>query len=222
MQAKPFVGGWRLFWLLAAVVVTLSAAILALHPDPVQGTRLVIRVTAYTSFVPFLLAFVASSAATLAPGGLTRGLMRERRYLGLSFAFSHLVHLIAIFSYGAMNPAFWPGRSALVNAPGTIGYVFIALLTATSFRFFARHIGGQAWKRLHTTGVWAIAAVYALSFIKRIPSVSVLYAIPLSILCIAIAIRVIGKRAQARRRKHAPIRSTGNTLDLSPKALESM
>ena len=220
MQAKPLFGGWRLFGALAAAVIALCAAILALHPDPVQATRLVIRVTAYTSFVPFLLAFVASSAATLAPGGFTRELMRERRYLGLSFAFSHLVHLIAIFSYGAMNPAFWPSRSVAVNTPGTIGYVFIALLTTTSFRYFARHISGQAWKRLHTAGVWVIAAVYALSFIKRIPSVSVLYAIPLAILCIAIAIRVIGKRA--RKRKQALIRSNGNTHRLSPQTLESI
>ena len=79
-----------------------------------------------------------------------------------------------------MNPQSWPSRSVLANTPGTIGYVLIALLTATSFHFFARRIG----------------AVYALSFLKRIPTISVLYVIPFSILCVAIIVRVVGKRAQ--------------------------
>jgi DMSO/TMAO reductase YedYZ heme-binding membrane subunit len=195
-KTEPLIGGWMLFGLLAGFVLALSAAILAIHPDRVEATRLVIRVTAYTSFVPFLAAFLASSVVTLAPNGFTRWLLRERRYLGLSFAFSHLVHLAAIVSYGVMNPQFWPSRSVLANTPGTIGYVFIALLAATSFRFFARRMSAMAWKRLHTAGVWVVALVYALSFLKRIPTISVLYVIPFSILSVAIIVRVVGKRAQ--------------------------
>ncbi|GLS33539.1 hypothetical protein [Neomesorhizobium albiziae] len=48
--------------------------------------------------VPFLAAFLASPTATLASNNFTRRLLRERRYAGLSFAFSMLVHLAAIFS----------------------------------------------------------------------------------------------------------------------------
>jgi methionine sulfoxide reductase heme-binding subunit len=210
MKTEPLITGWKLFWLLAAIVLAVSAAILAIHPDHVQAMRLVIRVTAYTSFAPFLAAFLASPVATLARNGFTRRLLRERRYLGLSFAFSHLVHLAAIVYYGVMNPQFWPGRSVLVNTPGTLGYVFIALLTATSFRIFSRHMSAAAWKRLHTAGVWVIAVVYGLSFLSRIPKVSALYSIPFSILCVAIAIRVVGKRAQARQRTRAQVRSTSN------------
>jgi methionine sulfoxide reductase heme-binding subunit len=210
MKSQPLISGWKLFWLLAVIVLAISAAILAIHPDRVQAIHLVIRVTAYTSFVPFLAAFVASSAVTLAPNGFTRRMLRERRYLGLSFAFSHLVHLVAIISYGALNPQLWANRSVLANMPGTIGYVFIALLTATSFRPVSRHMSGAAWKRLHTTGVWVIAIVFGLSFLSRIPKVSALYVVPFSILCLAIAIRVIGKRVQARRRTRAAIRGVSD------------
>ncbi|GLS33538.1 hypothetical protein [Neomesorhizobium albiziae] len=86
--------------------------------------------------------------------------------------------------------------------------MFIALLAATSFSIFSRHLSAAAWKRLHTTGIWVIAIIFALSFLKRVPTVSALYVIPLLIVCVAIAVRLIGKRAQARKRTRAEIRGT--------------
>lgn len=200
MKTKTRLGGWTLFSLLAATVTTLAIAILALHPVRVEAVRLVIRVTAYTSFVPFVAAFVASSAVALAPSRLTRWLLRERRTLGLSFAFSHLVHLVAIVAYGAMNPQFWPSRGIAMNVPGAIAYLFIALMTATSFHAVSRHLGAGAWKRLHTTGMWVVATLFALAFLSRTASTSGVYAVPLVVLAAAVAVRVAGKRAQARKR----------------------
>lgn len=218
---SPAISGWKLFWLLGALVLAMSALILWLNPDLVEGLRSVIRATARSSFALFLAAFVASSLATLVPNAFTRALVRERRYVGLSFAFSHLVHFAAIVGYGVLNPQFWPGRSALTNTPGTVGYVFIALLAATSFRFFSQRMTAVAWKRLHTLGMWVIAAIFGYSFFKRIPTMSVLYAIPFSILCAAIAVRLVGKWAQATRRRQARTRSsTRNTPN--PQALESL
>lgn len=220
MNAKSrFLGGWSLFWWIGALILAMSALILALNPDTTEAVRSVIRATARTSFALFLVAFVASSLATLVPNDLTRGLMRERRYIGLSFAFSHLVHLLAILAYGVLNPQFWPGRNALANAPGTLGYVFIALLALTSFRFASRHMSGAAWKRLHTVGIWVIAAIFGYSFFKRIPTVSVLYAIPFSILCAAVAVRLVGKWAQANKRRQAQARSLDRSSSF-PSALE--
>lgn len=212
MNAKSrTLGGWSLFCWIGALILAISALILALNPDTTEAVRSVIRATARTSFALFLVAFVASSLATLVPNGLTRGLMRERRYIGLSFAFSHLVHLLAILAYGVLNPQFWPGRNALTNAPGTLGYLFIALLALTSFRFASRHMSAAAWKRLHTAGIWVIAAIFGYSFFKRIPSMSVLYAIPFSILCAAVAVRLVGKWAQANKRRQAQARSPGRS-----------
>jgi sulfoxide reductase heme-binding subunit YedZ len=219
MNAKtPTISGWKLFGLISALVLAMSALILVLHPDAAEGMRSLIRATARVSFALFLAVFVASSLATLVPNGFTRGLVRERRYVGLSFAFSHLVHLGAIFSYGALNPQFWPSRSTLTNLPGTIGYVFIALLAVTSFHVFSRHMTAAAWKRLHTIGVWVIAAVFAASFFKRIPTMSALYAIPFSILCAAVAVRLVGKWAQANKRSQRAAISTAAPAPMAPLA----
>ena len=213
------ISGWKLFWLIGALVIAMSTLILLISPDPIEGLRTMIRATARTSFALFLAAFVASSLATLVPNAFTRGLVRERRYVGLSFAFSHLVHLTAIVGYGVLNPQFWPGRSALTNTPGTIGYVFILLLAATSFRLFSRHMNAAAWKRLHTIGMWVIATIFGYSFFKRIPTMSVLYAIPFSILCAAVAVRLVGKWAQATKRKQAQTRSSTRNIP-NPHVLE--
>src|SRR3990172_1264585 len=56
----------------------------------------IIRVTAFTSAVPFLLVFTASSLHRLRRAAVTRWLMANRRYLGLSVAASHFWHLLAI------------------------------------------------------------------------------------------------------------------------------
>lgn len=201
------IGGWKLFGLLAGLVLAMSALILALNPDPAEAMRSVIRATARSSFVLFLAAFVASSLATLVPNEFTRGLVRERRYIGLSFAFSHLVHLGAIFSYGALNPQFWPSRGGLTNLPGTVGYLAIALLTVTSFHAISKRLSPAAWKRLHTAGMWTIALIFGLSFYKRISTMGALYAIPFAALCAAVAVRWVGKWAQAGKRKQARLRS---------------
>lgn len=194
--------GWRLFGCLALIVVLFALSSLLMYPDLVLGVRSAVRVTARTSFVLFLAAFTASAFAILVPSPLTRSLMKERRYIGLAFAFSHLVHAILIYTYGQISPEFWPGRTWIGNLPGSVGYIFIILLALTSFKGPASVLGPKSWKRLHTTGVWVIAAVFCYSYFMRI-SMDAIYAIPYGILFAAIIIRLMGKaskRTQAARR----------------------
>ena len=88
--------GWRLFSLLSALVLLATALALWSQPQWVEALRSAIRVTARTSFALFLATFLASSLMALLPSGFTRGLLRERRFLGLAFAFSHAVHAVLI------------------------------------------------------------------------------------------------------------------------------
>jgi methionine sulfoxide reductase heme-binding subunit len=194
--STPRLQGWSLFSLIAALILLMTALILLLNPDLLEGFRSAIRATARSSFALFLTAFTASAFAVLIPGTLSRSLVRERRFIGLAFAFSHLVHAVLIYSYGQLNPEFWPGRSTLGNLPGSIGYAFILLMALTSFKGPARLLGAKAWKALHVTGMWVIATVFALSNFKRIP-MSAWYLLPLCIMLSAIVIRVMGKRAEA-------------------------
>jgi DMSO/TMAO reductase YedYZ heme-binding membrane subunit len=177
--------------------------ILIINPDLTEGVRSAIRATARSSFALFLLAFTASAFAVLVPSPLSKSLVRERRFIGLAFAFSHLIHAVLIYWYGQLNTEFWPGRTALGNVPGTVGYVFVLLLALTSFKSTTRLIGATAWKRLHTTGMWVLAAIFAYSNFKRIP-MSDWYVLPFGLICAATAIRLMGKLAQANKRQSLP------------------
>ncbi|CAJ96186.1 Ferric oxidoreductase domain-containing protein [Cupriavidus necator] len=189
---------WRLFFLLSALVALVAALSYTLAPDPLQALQDTVRATARVSFVLFLVVFTASSLAKLVSSALTRALVRERRYLGLSFAFAHFLHALAILVYSSTAPeAFWLGRSPASNVPGTIGYVAILLLTITSFETPMRLVGPDNWKRLHLTGVWVIAIIFAGSFLTRFPQHAG-YAVPGMIMLAAMLLRVAVQFGNAR------------------------
>lgn len=197
--------GWRLFSFLAVLVLIVTALSLWAQPQWVEALRSAIRATARTSFALFLATFLASSLATLVPSSFTRGLLRERRFLGLSFAFSHAVHAALIVLYVKLFPeTFWHGRSAAANIPGSAGYVFIILLAATSFPAAVKLLGVRAWKMLHSTGTWVIAGVFVLSFYKRLPLGS-WYPLGFALISAAIAIKLTAKLAT---RLHREARAT--------------
>lgn len=198
IQSNSF-RGWQLFGLIAALVAVMSATAIAVQPDLIEGLRSAIRATARSSFVLFLIAFTASAFAVLVPSPLSKTLVRERRFIGLAFAFSHLVHAVLIYAYGQLNTEFWPARTVANNIPGGTAYAFILLMALTSFKGPARLLGPKAWKALHVTGMWVIVAVFAFSNFKRIP-MSDWYVLPFGITCAAVAIRLVGKLAIANKR----------------------
>ncbi|AGI23117.1 ferric reductase-like transmembrane domain-containing protein [Pseudomonas sp. MT3] len=196
--------GWRLFSLLSLLVLIVTALALWAQPQWVEALRSSIRVTARTSFALFLATFLASSLAALVPSAFTRGLLRERRFLGLAFAFSHAVHAVLILLYVKFFPeTFWHGRSAAANIPGSIGYLFIILLTITSFPAAVKLLGFRLWKGLHSTGTWVIAGVFLLSFYKRLPMGS-WYPLGFGLIFSALAFKLIAKLAGRLRRSVRP------------------
>jgi DMSO/TMAO reductase YedYZ heme-binding membrane subunit len=206
--------GWQLFSLISMLIVVMSALAVALQPELIDGLRSAIRATARTSFALFLTAFTASAFAVLVPSPFSKALVRERRFIGLAFAFSHFVHAALIYAYGQLNTEFWPARSVVDNIPGSTGYLLILLMTLTSFKAPARLLGPKAWKALHVTGMWVIVAVFAFSNFKRIP-MSAWYVLPFGLTCAAVAIRLVGKLALASKRRQAPRPSTRHTVAAS-------
>ncbi|WP_252089250.1 ferric reductase-like transmembrane domain-containing protein [Pseudomonas sp. MWU13-3659] len=201
MKALP--SGWKLFAALAALTLLMTAMVLIAHPLGSEGLRSAIRATARSSFALFLLTFLASSLVVLLPSDASRRLLRERRYLGLAFAFSHTVHGVLIYLYAQGYPElFWAGRTALANLPGSLGYLFILLLALTSFKAPMRLLGPRLWKGLHATGTWLLAGVFCLSFYKRIPMGGG-YPLAFALMFAAIALKLVAKQV-IRLRRTAP------------------
>jgi DMSO/TMAO reductase YedYZ heme-binding membrane subunit len=180
---------------------------LAQATEPVEGVRLVIRTTARTSLALFLAAFLASSLARIWPGGFTSWLVANRRWFGLSFAWSHLVHAVAIIALVQLDPAlFWTLSNPVSIAGGSTAYLFIALLAATSYDRMVKAIGPQRWAKLHRTGIWVIWLVFFVSNAKRIPG-SGWYALPVAILLAAAFVRLRAPRLAFSRRKGTALTS---------------
>ena len=191
--------GWRLTGWLSLLLVAMAAAFLSLHPD-VEGLRLMIRATARTSLVLFALAFCAAALVQLAPGEVTRWQRRNRRYLGVSFAVSHALHLAALIALARTdNELFWalttPANIVLAGA----GYLFIAAMTATSFDRSAAWLGPRRWRLLHLVGGWYVWLTFAVAVGKRVPQGPVYWVMMALVIAVAIA-RLV---AMSRRSKVA-------------------
>jgi sulfoxide reductase heme-binding subunit YedZ len=193
--------GWRLTGLMTLGLLAASALVYGASPGGVDGVRAIIRLTARTSLLLFLAAFVASSTVRLAPSPATRWLMRNRRYVGVSFAMSHLIHAIAIITLVRWDPAlFWQLSSIGSIVAGGSAYLVITAMTATSFDRTAALIGPRAWKALHWWGAYYIWVSFIFTNGKRVP-MSAWYLLPLGLLALAFAVRWI---AAARRVKAVP------------------
>lgn len=198
-QTFPLEGG-RLLLLTSLLLLAASAVAFVVHAEPVDGVRQMIRLTARTSLAFFLAAFIASAAMSLWPGRFTRWLRRNRRQLGLSFAFSHLIHLAAIVALATADPLLFDQLTNVATiAGGGLAYLFILALAATSSDRAVAWLGPRRWQRLHNIGLWAIWATFIVTFGKRVPAAPA-YAIALLLLLAALGIRIA-----ARRKRSAPL-----------------
>jgi sulfoxide reductase heme-binding subunit YedZ len=192
--------GWRLVGLLSLVLMAMSLWLLAGHSGDAEGIRLVIRATARTSLVLFVMAFTASALVELIPSDATRWQRRNRRYLGVSFAVSHFIHLAAIVGLATLDrELFWKlTNTATIVLAGT-AYLFIAAMTATSFDRTAAWLGPRKWRLLHLVGGWYIWISFATAIGKRVPLDRFYW--PMAALVLAAAIvRLIAMSRRNRRR----------------------
>src|SRR5690606_37151534 len=97
----------------------------------------------------------------------TRWLKRNRRYMGLSFALAHFLHLGAIVAYFA-SIGEMPDVVTIIGGGGA--YVFIALLALTSNDWSVRKLGPKAWRRLHLVGISYVWLIFMNSYIGRLTS----------------------------------------------------
>jgi hypothetical protein len=136
--------------------------ILTLSGAGETGLRSVIRATARSSLTLFLFAFTASSLARLWRTPLTSWLLRNRRYLGVSFAISHSAHMVAIAALAVEVPGF--GADPFTTVFGTLAYLVILAMAATSFDRSAAWLGRSRWKRLHTVGSYYIWLIFLVTY----------------------------------------------------------
>jgi hypothetical protein len=149
----------------AAVVLDLMVfGLLASGGTTEESLRRVVRWTARTSLVLFLAAFLASALWRRWPGGFTRWLIQNRRQVGLSFAVSHLLHLLAIVALARWYPQAFAGIPLVTVVFGGGGFLVVALLAATSSDAAVAWLGRTRWSRLHRAGLYYLWVVFTFTY----------------------------------------------------------
>ena len=190
-RSAPALAGWPIVGWAALVVAALCAAAFLTAGGGEAGWRAAIRLSAKTSLALFTTAFIASSLRKLWPTDGTRWLLINRRYIGVSFAVSHAIHLFAILALLRAAPDFQIDTPTLIG--GGLAYVFLAAMTATSFDRSAAWLGARRWHILHKTGMYYCWFIFFISYVPRMLVESVLYLPFVAVLVGAIALRAVAR-----------------------------
>jgi sulfoxide reductase heme-binding subunit YedZ len=158
VMALPRSGPGLLLWTIPAVSAA-SALPLAIHGLDADAIHLFLRATARLSGLLFLLPFTAAALHRLLRRPSTRWLVKQRRWLGLTFAAAHAWHAAAVilFLVSLDEPV-----SPVTGAGGTLGFAATAALAATSSDRAVRALG-RRWRMLHLAGSYYLWFVFAFT-----------------------------------------------------------
>jgi sulfoxide reductase heme-binding subunit YedZ len=195
------VNGWRVFWLLAALETAVFAVALSAFGTDEAGLRALTRLTVRVSFTVFIAVYAAAPLRRLFSAPATRWMARNRRYLGVSFAWAHGLHAVAIGLLALqLGDAFTADASTIVG--GGLGYLLTALMAATSFDRTARWIGPRRWALVHRAGLHWLWFIFALNWTVSAVAVSPFYGLFAAVTWAAAGLRLAAMRA---RRSPGPV-----------------
>ena len=185
----------------------MALAILLVPMPLADRAHTLVRWTARTSLVLFVLAYVARPLVQLRPSWRAgKWLLGERKWLGLGFAISHLVHFIGIALIAAPDVGSFVRQQDPTIVVAALTFVLLFAMAITSIESIKRRMTGRAWKWLHRTGMhfaWlSFTATYA-----GLVAVHPVFALPTVILLALAGVRVAALVRGMRKRAAAPVRS---------------
>lgn len=167
LSGPAWLRGPRLTLLLAVALNLMVLGVLVSGGAGEESLRRMIRWTARTSLVLFLAAFLASTLRRRFPSDASRWLVQNRRYVGLSFAVSHLLHLIAIVTLVRRFPEAFADIPWVTLVFGGGGFVVVGLMAATSSDAAVAWLGARRWSRLHRFGLYYLWVVFAFTYLDQ-------------------------------------------------------
>lgn len=194
----PFLQGWPIVGWSFVLISLLLVSILAKTGFNETGVHLIIRATARTSLALFLVTYSASSLQKLWRSELSRWMLKNRRYLGVSFAVSHLFHGIGVVTLFQLHKGIPADLAMSSLIGGSVGYILIIAMTLTSFNRTAAWIGPRWWRYVHTAGIHFLFIIFLVSYGGR--AVQSVFYLPLALLLVAACslrfLAALGRRKQ--------------------------
>lgn len=155
--------------------------------------RLLLRITAQTSFVLFSGAFAAAGLQTIAPGKFSGWLARNSDRFLLGFVVSHTVHLgLVIFLLSTLRVI--PPREIYALYIGGFVYLMIYALAADAI---ARSLGRKPLAFIGSPGftgfaMYTIWLVFASAFVPRIVKGWPIYSVLGTLALVGFLVRILG------------------------------
>jgi methionine sulfoxide reductase heme-binding subunit len=191
-------GSWNIVRTVLFITIFSSLLYFLLEGFNETTLRTAVRLTARMSGLLFSLAFVSSFLFALLKNDFTKWLSKNRKYIGVSFALVHLIHLGFIISLQVIFKTVIPGTKLFTIVGGGIAYGFVIAMLLTSFDRFADYLSKKQWKRLHSIGAYWIWMVFLFSYLKRIKADYLYLALALFYITILV-VRLYGKRVRKTR-----------------------
>ncbi len=153
--------GWGLFWLVSLPMsVVMVVAMLKTDMTTGEGVSEMIGFSVRWAVPLIYLVFATSSLQILFPGGFSKWLLRNRKYVGLCFAVAMAWQGFFIFMMSNFHRPYYYEEIYLLRdeLEGSVGYIFLAAMVITSFKFGRKHLDSKQWKLLHRSGAYFLWA----------------------------------------------------------------
>lgn len=159
---------WKLVRVIIGVALLYFGQLFLFNDFDEITTRQAIAMSARVSVILFSLAFVASSFHYFFKNSFSWWLRMNRKYVGISFAIMHLIHLVfLIVLQQNFHPVFDQAKTISLLGGG-LAYLFVVLMLLTSFPFFAKYLSSKQWSVLHTVGGYWIWYIFIRSYVRKI------------------------------------------------------
>lgn len=152
---------WRLFWLVS-VPMSLMMIIEMMGVDLTDAAAVSHMISYSVRWaVPIIFLVTATSALqVLFPGPLPKWLLRNRKYIGMCFAVAMAWQGLFIFMMSNFFRDYYFAEIFYLRdeLEGSTGYIFLAMMVVTSFKFGRKPLNAKQWKLLHKSGLYFLWA----------------------------------------------------------------
>jgi len=152
---------WKLFWLVS-VPMSIMMVIEMMGVDMSDAAAVSHMISFSVRWaVPFIYLVAATSALqALFPGPLPMWLLRNRKYIGMCFAVAMAWQGLFIFMMSNFFRDYYFAEIFYLRdeLEGSTGYIFLAAMVVTSFKFGRKYLNAKQWKLLHKTALYFLWA----------------------------------------------------------------
>ena len=194
-------GKWNVVVITTVLTGILVANIFYIYGFTEAGMIAILKETGRLSYPLFLMCFLASSLQKIWRNDFSKWLAANRKYLGISFSVVYAYHSIGILGFILLTKT--AGIEGVQLFISVLAYVFLIVMTITSFKVFYDRVSVAVWRITHTLGMYICWYFFLAEFIIKAEKASYAswYYLPLvASAFLAFAIRIVANLMPTKSR----------------------